>query len=280
MKILYVTEIFPSHENPAHGPFIMRRIHALHDLGHKVVILSLEWSSVSGKSFLRRRCKQIYNLIVGKCFIEEYSPIEKAKRLRIHKLLVPKIRYLNKLSLLIILFRYMRKHEYDIVHAHFLWYAYAAFLIQKYFRLPFVITVHGSDLHGPLGSSVAIKKYHALNYKIMRQAKKVIFVSNYLKNMAIDSYAYGLKHALVILNGIDSETFYPSLKQKRNNLRVAYVGRLCKAKGLCSLPFIFSYVKNVYPEASFLLVGKNELSSENEEYIRKKSEFVKSYKLY
>ena len=245
----------------------------MNDFGHRVVILGSQWDSVSGQSFLRRRWKQIYNLFVRKCFVEELSPTENGKRLIIHKLRIPKVRYLNKISLLIILSRYMKENKYEAAHLHFIWYAYLLFFIQKYFRLPSVITLHGSDLDKPLGSSKEDKeRNHAMYYKVMQRAKKIIFVANHLKNKAVRDYAYNVKESVVIPNGIELNVFYPSSDKNKKKMRVGYVGRIEKAKGVLSLPFIFAYIKNVYPRTSFLILGKNELSYEEEVYMKKSIE--------
>ena len=269
MDILYVTEMFPTYEKPDLGPFIMRRIHALNTLGHRVVILNLHWETVSGKSFFKRRGKQIYRLFIRKCFIEEMSPEEKGKRLTIHTLYVPKIRYLNKFSLLIALFRYVRKNKYDIVHVHFLWYIYPAYLLKLFFSLPLVLTVHGGELSArveePLkdmmkyfSSKKDMMKYLSLIKKIIKKSDRAIFVSRHLLNLS-KSYGHETSRSIVLPNGVDKSIFNIDRKgasfSKRKKKYLAYVGHLRPYKGIFYLPLIFFHIKEIYKDALLYIIG-------------------------
>ncbi len=272
MKILYITEVFPRYSTPTLGSFTMQRIHALQEEGHEITVLSLHFTSVIGKNWILRRLKQLSALLFGESVKEEISPAYNTKTFKIHNLPVVKIKLASSLALFLSLWRYFSAYHYDIVHLHFLWYSYPAILAKKYFGLPLIITVHGSDLHEDLNPAISKRKYRKKNNKIMHFANRVIFVSQFLKDTAI-VYGYKAKNSVVIPNGINPDLFYPNKKNMNGHYKnkcVAYIGNLYTAKGVKRLPLIFYYIKQKYPSISFMIIGHDDSQDGNEKYIRKK----------
>ena len=272
MKILYITEVFSTYEKPALGPFIMRRIHALQDAGHEVTVLSLRYTSVSGRNWLGRRFKQLANLLFGGFLIQEMSPDYRGCQFKIHRLTITKIRFLNSLTILISLWRYFSVYSYDVAHLHFLWYAHPAFLIKKYWKIPLVISIHGGDIDFSMNKNIRLKDYIKQNNKIMHLADRVIFVSSFLNNLAVE-YGYKSKNSVVINNGVDTHLFYHDKKYKKlqkKNKAVGYVGYLYEAKGVAKLPLIFFLIRKKYKNASFFIIGDDGPPHKTREYIKQK----------
>ena len=95
--------------------------------------------------------------------------------------------------------REIKKNTYDILHAHF---GLTAIVCLFQFKLPFVITFHGSDINNP--------KLSFISKFVMLFAKQNIVVSKYLKSKV------NSKNISVIPCGVDLDVFYPIEKATKN----------------------------------------------------------------
>jgi len=151
--------------------------------------------------------------------------------------------------------------KFDLIHAHgmynFIPSGLVAMELSKKYNIPFVVTLHGSDINYRMNW----RKDLYLN--VLENAAKCIFVSNGLLNKA-KSYGYSGKNAVVIPNGYDSEIFKPMDKDqirkelgiyKEGYKYVGYVGNLIYVKRADKLPEIFKYIHQKIPNTKFLIVG-------------------------
>jgi glycosyltransferase involved in cell wall biosynthesis len=107
----------------------------------------------------------------------------------------------------------INKNTYDIIHVHF---GLTAIVCLFQFKLPFVITFHGSDINNP--------KLRFISNFVMKFAKHNIVVSKYL-NDKVNS-----ENVSIIPCGVDLDAFYPMKNQslhrvlKENHYNVLFAG--------------------------------------------------------
>lgn len=123
--------------------------------------------------------------------------------------------------------KHLKKNKYDIVHVHFaVPTGIIAKWIKKKFNIPYIITVHGSDIPGynPDRFKFLHKFTNPLIKKIFHNSKKIISPSNYLKELI--EKRIGNYEIETIPNGIFTKKFNPEKKEKK----IVSTGRLLKRK--------------------------------------------------
>lgn len=132
-------------------------------------------------------------------------------------------------SAILFLNRYLQSNSFDIVHTHFIIPTGAvAWYLKKKYKLPYVITAHGSDVLGHNNKRFQIL-YQLLRKPwcgIVKAARAVISPSVHL----IDLMKKSEKNAnyVYIQNGIDTDLFYSDEKQKS----ILIMCRLQETKGV------------------------------------------------
>lgn len=257
-KIFYLSGIIPENQNPGGGIFISRQVKAIsgelgrfHLAGLKtgfqtrvpyfikfrkttISVHPLEWT-IYQASF------GFFTLVLRKLF-----PLFDLKKLA---------RKLQKIS---------RPKEYDLIHAH---WAYptgkVAQLLSEMTGIPYLITLHGSDIHSRLGQNKYIRTQIL---DVLENAEKAVFVSHNLLQKAI-SNGYSARNSLVIPNGVDTSVFFrrdvEESRQKTGMQKrmpvVGFVGNLEKIKGADRLPDIFAQIHNKQPQVQFVIIGDGKL---------------------
>jgi glycosyltransferase involved in cell wall biosynthesis len=172
-------------------------------------------------------------------------------------------------------FLHGKRERFDLIHAHFAYVAgYAAVRAGRRFRIPTIVTVHGSDVNyytrrHPRNWAAALATILGL-----RHATAITAVSNDLKNkvaaLGVPDY-----RITVVPDGIDESVFFP--RGERTALRrqlqlpetatvFLYVGNFARVKGLEFLLQAFASVRAHLPRAILVMVGKGELEVELKEH--------------
>ncbi|MEI6749922.1 MAG: glycosyltransferase family 4 protein [Bacteroidota bacterium] len=106
---------------------------------------------------------------------------------------------------------FIRKNEFDIVHAHGTRANSNVFWAAKSLKLPLVYTVHGWSFHQD--QPVLVKKMRELSEMFLTSVStSTICVSNSNQNDGIRGWK--MKRSVVIYNGINTEKFNPGLEYK------------------------------------------------------------------
>ena len=110
-------------------------------------------------------------------------------------------------------------------------------MIAKLFKIPYVLTLHGSDIHTLPKERESYKKVILRN---LQNASRNIFVSNYLLNEA-KKIGYDSTWDAVIYNGVDLGSFHPIVDDNKEVIKrelmvtgkvIGYVGNLVYVKGV------------------------------------------------
>ena len=115
------------------------------------------------------------------------------------------------------------------------------YMLKKKYKLPYVIRFGGGDVPGFQERFTKVYKIIAPAIKLIwKKADALIANSQGLEDMALDFY--NKKPFDVIPNGVDTEVFYPSVKEESDEFKILFVSRLIERKGL---QFIIPQLKKI-----------------------------------
>jgi len=123
-----------------------------------------------------------------------------------------------------------KENNYDMVHSHFVIpTSIVAYILKKARKLDYIISAHGSDIPGynPDRFTFEHKFTRPLLALLMRNAKTIVPLSNYLKNLIEKNISPDFP-SVVIPNGIEPDAFRPDFPRKN---RILMSGRFLKRKG-------------------------------------------------
>lgn len=144
----------------------------------------------------------------------------------------------------------------DLIHAHFgLWAGYSAYLIYRWYHIPYVVTEHASSINGN-HTSPSQKKILQRAY---RSARKIISVGTMLQNN-LNKYVNDNHKVTVIPNFVDTGTFRFSSHQTEKEKWFIFisVGNLSKRKGFHDLLTAFHRQFKDMPHVSLVIAGDGE----------------------
>jgi glycosyltransferase involved in cell wall biosynthesis len=142
----------------------------------------------------------------------------------------------------------IRDNRYDMIHTHFIYpTGLVSYLLHKVTKLPYVITVHGSDVPGynPDRFQLAHKLSHWLWQAIVRDSAGLVCPSNHIKRLV---RLYTDHRATIIPNGI---TVKPAPGVDKKN-QMLVVSRLFKRKGV---QFLLKAIRDMDTDWRVLIAG-------------------------
>ena len=154
----------------------------------------------------------------------------------------------------------------DIIHAQHLWVTPFAALKSG---IPYVITVHGTDLMGFKKD----KRYHKYALEGAKNAAKIITISRQVHNDTLKIYKLPKAKLVMNPNGFDDEMFRPKNISKKDisekfgldvipQKLVSFVGKFTEFKGIDVLIKAARKVTDAIPEVVFALAGDGQLMAE------------------
>ncbi|MBI5102976.1 MAG: glycosyltransferase family 4 protein [Nitrospirae bacterium] len=257
-RILFLSHMYPSDMDGAGGIFIHRHVTALRDLGVDVKVISpvpwaprILWFKDKWRSY-------------GAYPREE--ELEGVSISRPRYLVLPYMRFrgYSGWSMFVFLYRNIKRlrkrYDFDIIHAHTITPdGHAALMIGKYFAVPVVCTVRGSDLHEyPQRSS----RIYTVSKMVLEKADAIITVSNDLAKMATKMATP--KNIQVIYNGVDTAKFcrFENREAVKKSLGIpvrsrviVFAGRCEKEKGIFELLEAFARVEKKTSDIYLLIIG-------------------------
>lgn len=258
MKILTITNLFPTRRQPNGGVFVERRVEALRADGHTVELVALR--PVLGEPFgtlvdITTRGSRSYS---GRDALDQRAAVSPIELVRQDRSGFPSERRLRQVVRR--LDRHFDLQSFDVIHGHGMYLLPAgavAARVARWTRVPYAVTLHGSDVN-------LLMPRRAHEYaEVLNAAGAVSYVSTALRNTAREHGAAG-RNATVIPNGVDCTVFTPQNRKPRpwnpsSQPRVAFVGNLATVKGVDRLPSIFSGISAALPATSFVIVGDGPL---------------------
>ena len=162
----------------------------------------------------------------------------------------------------------------QIVHAHGSRAASNILYPVRKLHIPLIYTVHGWSFHDD--QSYIVRKLRGWSEKIIcNSASQVICVSE--SNKETGSKVFGLKHAVVIENGVNLDKFNPDGQFKdlrpefgfsESDFIVGFIARCTKQKNPLVFLAALEKAHSVNPSVKGLFVGEGEMDDEVDFYIR------------
>lgn len=126
--------------------------------------------------------------------------------------------------------RFIKRWQPDLIHVHFAVPAGAsAWMLSKLTGVPYVMTVHLGDVPGGVPEKTRrwFKWVMPFTHPIWRDAKRVIAVSEFTRQLALKHYKHEIE---VIPNGVDLGRLQPADIRVQNPPRIVFAGRLMEQK--------------------------------------------------
>lgn len=165
--------------------------------------------------------------------------------------------------------------EYNLIHAHSLFEnGYLAYKAKKEYGIEYVVAVRNTDVNGYFKNAKHLRK---IGIEIMRNAKKIVFISPSYRDFVINTFvkaAYKeeiMKKSMVIPNGIDDFWVYNILKNekklnKEGEVHLIQASRIDKNKNIDTSIEIVKKLRENSVNSFINIVGNG---SEKENLVKK-----------
>lgn len=167
------------------------------------------------------------------------------------------------------------KGRFDLIHTHGYFADIITIPIAKLLRIPVISTCHGF-----IANDKKLKRYNRIDHIVLRFSKKIIAVSQEIKNELLKS---GIKESRieVVLNAVQTDIDNNLLAQDRYNKRqllnisekdfvLGYVGRLSKEKGIQYLIEAAEILNESDIPIKVLIIGDGPEKKDSECLVRQK----------
>jgi glycosyltransferase involved in cell wall biosynthesis len=202
MRILVFTTLFPSHNRPNFGIFILQRIHHLARRPGNIVKVASPVPYFP--SWLPSKRWRQYSQIPREESIGDLS-VYHPRYLLFPGLFMPLHGLLMFIGSLLLVWRLHRQFRFDCIDAHYIYPdGFAGVLLGKVLGLPVVLSARGTDIN-------LFPSFRVIRQMIvwsLRNAQGVIVVSRALRNAVVD-LGLPTEKICVIPNGIDTGRFHP-----------------------------------------------------------------------
>lgn len=248
-KILFVSPLYPSVENPEYCIFIEQQALFLKKLGNSVdvivpryvnsVDLKISKTIISGLTVIYVDFPVFYKSLISSLSIKRFVSF-----------ISTKVDFLN----------------YNLISLHmFNEHMLKAFIdIKKTYNLKLVVHYHGLNVFysSKVSKVKEILQYRGNNiYKrLLREVDAIVGVSNKVQLEVKE--IININKIVTIYNGVDTELFYPlPIDVKRDQISILCVGNLIITKGQKYLIKAFAELLKRYPNKKIILniVGKGEM---------------------
>lgn len=277
LKILVLTTLFPNETNPYLGVFVRERINGLSKYCTLKIIAPIAYFPL-----FRKRVSKSNSTNCEKSDVYDFI-VHHPKFFAIPKLLKLLDVISLSISVSLLIKRVLKNYNFNIIDAH---YAYpdgvAAALISSLFKVPFTITIRGSDIN------VIAKNYFFRCKAIvwaLNKCDKVISVADSLKLQAI-KLGIPPEKIVTISNGVDCNKFYSidkidariKLELPIDRNIILSVGNITRNKGFNLVLEAVNKIKIRYPKILYIIIGGG-IDEKYNSYFRHLVNKIKSYKM-
>ncbi len=251
MKILLISHLWPKNpqsDNPLSGNYVKEQVDELRNLCEIDVFVPIKLLPLP-KEIVKRNINFFRRVFF------------KQKNIKTVKYFPFLTKHIGGIIIALLILLRNRK-KYNIIHAHTLFPdGYAAYILSKILKIPYVITIHGSDI-------MLIHKRKMdkiLSKKIFENAKTVICVSKKISNIIHNDISENV-NTIIIRNGIKKQ-----FQLTKNNKELLFVGKLIDIKDPLLLIDIFKGFHEKNKEYKLQIVGDGPLRGKMENEIQKYS---------
>ncbi len=168
----------------------------------------------------------------------ERKRVESLRQSGVEVTIIPKKAHGNRFRSIIDLRKILKRDRPDIIHAHLFTGMFYAKMASLGMKIPIVATYHntsGFGIKDKIFASIFAKRF-----------KRIIAVSNGVKDFVQNYFKIPSSKIIVIYNGIETQKFMIDKKNssENNNVIFACVGRLVEQKGYPTLIKALIYLKS------------------------------------
>jgi len=273
MRIVIIAQQFPYKNRPDRCSFLLDQALRLNDLKDVDVF-------VIAPRYRFLPLKKYSTLINESNSMEEIQSIGSLTIYRPYSFYFPgPLRFLNVFSFIHAIKNVIRKKikSIDLIHAHFAHFAgYAGMRLREIFKIPLVITVHGSDINRYILQNTKEQYHKQRAIKALSGADAIVAVSSdiALKVARLGDFSNKIHR---IYNGISFRQFKPcldklALREKislpnRNKL-LLFVGNIIKEKGIFEFVDALNILKGKRNDITAVFIGNDGTGGEFEKRIK------------
>ena len=161
--------------------------------------------------------------------------------------------------------RYVKPWHPDLIHVHFAVPAGAlAWAFSRLADAPYILTIHLGDVPGGVPEKTGgwFKWVLPFTYPIWRDAKRVVAVSAYTRQLALEKYTREIE---VIPNGVDLDRLRPTDIQVHQPPRILFAGRFMAQKNPLQIVYTLAELKDLPWQC--VMMGDGPLKSDVQEAI-------------
>lgn len=234
-KVLFLSTQFPSPVEPFSASFNRQQIEYLSETYNIVAVVPVYWFPFKRFVYNGKKVQNVFQKEVINNGVEVHHP----RLFYCPGFLRNLYGFFYFLSVYGTIRSIYKRFQFETIYVTWAFPdAFAAMLLAKVFKKPFVVKVHGSDIN--VGFRGFIRKY--LMRKMFRAANKIFTVSEALKTILIENDVDQNK-ICVLYNGIDLDRFKPlpqcdarhTLDISANSKIVLFLGHLIYTKGVFDL---------------------------------------------
>ncbi len=274
MRVLILTQEFPSDKNPQACNFILEQIRELRKYAEIIVVSPVyRYLPLKRYSELRNSSKDIpIKTVVDNITI--YRP---------RYIYLPWLfKNYNIYNFVSAVEKIIKKEKIDIIHSHFAHVAgYVGSILKKKYGIPLIVNVHGADINRFIlakeGGEITTKRA----VSSLEMADAIIAVSMDLANKTA-SVGGGSKKIHMIYNGIPLDMFYPGKKidmRKKLNLPIYkkilfFAGNVIEQKGVFDFLDAIGILSRWRDDILIVFAGKDGTSGKFTEKIKSNSDIL------
>ena len=254
MRILILSTMYPNSRIFLSGVFVREQVKALINNGVEVVVFAPIPLTFGGMTFLSDKWK-LYSK-VPKFEILYDVPVYHPKYIAIPNGLFKSYWSYPYFFFLKSIVKMLHKEKkFDIIHAHgTIPNDHSALLLSKYFKIPYVVTVHGETIY----KFEKYPKRYKNSIVALENAQAVIGVSSVVIKK-IKNITNNVKTVYKIFNGFNpvkkSSLENNDVFSDDNNLHILFAASLYKRKGCSYLLKAFKQLYNEFPDIKLTIAG-------------------------
>lgn len=262
MKICVLTHTFPKSESDVTAPFMHTLALGLKKKGNKVYILTPYTKELKRNTFPYKVITYRYIFPKSLHLLGYSRTLKEGSVLRLSAyFLSPLLVFFGIIALI----KLCRREKIDIISSHWILpNGIIAFVVSKILKIPYTITLPGSDIFIAKKNIIFTKMaVLAANNAIMVSADSPKFLDELI------SLGAKIKNGSIIPYPVDTEKMKPekkeaeklkkNLKMRGKNLILLGVGRLVHKKGFSFLIQSFSTIVKKYPSSFLIIIGDGDL---------------------
>lgn len=269
MKVLIISHMYPSNFNSMSGIFVHDQAAALMKNGCEIRVISpVPWAPFPLNKLSKKW--EGYNRVPKKDVsgpIIVYYPryIEFPKGILLHKsgnfMAMGIDKVVNEIY---------KEFKFDIIHSNVaLPDGYSGMIVNRKFKVPHVVTIHGQDFQNTIKKNERCKRA-VIN--VLNNADSIITVSNKLRGMIPEKKLND--KVVVINNGIDESfiknDYCENIKSKASDkIRILSVSNLKETKGIQINLEAISYLINKYDNIQYDIIGEGQFEGELRNLVQK-----------